>query len=88
MCRGASPELFFSATPNTDRSARRLCQECPVRQPCLMTAMLEEAAEERRFGIFGGLDPGERHRLARSGVTGPVAAARFATALRMIDGAA
>jgi hypothetical protein len=53
-----------------------------------MTAMLEESNGQRRFGVFGGLDPGERHGLAYSGVTPAVAAGRLAAALRMLDGAA
>ncbi len=49
--------------------ARLVCAECPARAECLVLAMTAEAGtpETLRWGIFGGLGPGERARLARTG---------------------
>ncbi|MDP5184794.1 WhiB family transcriptional regulator [Blastococcus sp. BMG 814] len=40
--------------------ARRVCAECPVRHPCALEA-LEGAIPH---GMFGGLDPADRRRIA------------------------
>lgn len=70
LCIGHSPELWFAdtKTPN-DRDARAfaiaLCKGCPVRQRCLDAALEVEGnvAGSGRFGIRGGLTPGQRARL-------------------------
>lgn len=40
------------------------CRRCPVAEVCLWTAMDVEATEDYRFGVYGGLGPVERARLA------------------------
>lgn len=52
----------------TDRIAA-ICASCPVRQDCLDTALREEngAVKSGRGTIRGGLEPAERHELARTG---------------------
>ena len=47
--------------------ARTICQACPVRVACLDAAMDIEGHREpgSRHGMWGGLDPFERHLLAR-----------------------
>ncbi|NAZ77041.1 hypothetical protein GTQ99_16660 [Kineococcus sp. T13] len=39
--------------------AQRVCQECPVRRVCLADALRTEAGESHRWGVRGGLLPGE-----------------------------
>ncbi|MFI9327805.1 WhiB family transcriptional regulator [Kitasatospora sp. NPDC052868] len=67
-CTGADPDLFF---PDDDtgkdvdgwagRRAKMICAGCPVQSLCLGMAL------ERRepYGIFGGLNAGERRALHR-----------------------
>ena len=73
-CAGMPTELFFPAgswsqsehSPGT-RTAKAICANCPVRQPCLEFAMRLEAhtgpAVQQRNGIYGGLLPRERAAL-------------------------
>ena len=69
-CRDYEPEWWFADTKSTaDRDAREtartICRTiCPVRDECLEAALKVEGAlkEPSRFGIFGGMDPEERHR--------------------------
>ncbi len=65
-CRHADTELFFPigsagiATRETQR-AKTICAGCPVRQPCLVFALVTG----QEFGIWGGYDEGERRLLHR-----------------------
>lgn len=72
-CAGMDTDLFFPLEniggPQQGKGikgererlgrARRICQGCPVRLPCL-----EYAIERDCTGIWGGMDAGERHRYA------------------------
>ncbi|MFJ4191866.1 WhiB family transcriptional regulator [Kitasatospora sp. NPDC089509] len=63
-CRGVDPELFFALGQGGGegprvRAAKRVCQDCPVREACLRAAVLQE----EEYGIWGGLTPEERRRL-------------------------
>lgn len=63
-CRGVPVSVFF---PDDDQPnyalARRLCESCPVRTPCL-----EDAHRARvNHGMFGGLTPKERRAARRDG---------------------
>lgn len=65
-CRFEDPDLFFpSGTSQPARTqleeARRICQVCPVRAPCLELAI----ATEERNGMWGGTTPNERRRMRR-----------------------
>lgn len=46
--------------------AKAICALCPVREACLRYAMEceEGAGLQGRYGVFGGLSPEERHKLA------------------------
>jgi WhiB family transcriptional regulator, redox-sensing transcriptional regulator len=64
-CRHADPDLFFplSTTGPALRqveAAKRICQACPVRTPCLAWAL-----DQNVVGIWGGLTEEERHVLRR-----------------------
>ena len=49
-CRVNNPELWFAESPADVEFAKALCQDCPVRQLCLGSAL------ERRepWGVWGG----------------------------------
>lgn len=73
-CKGVDTELFFAPpeeggiAKEVSAAARAFCRgeddsgkECPVRRECLEYAI--EANE--KFGVWGGLDEGERRRVRR-----------------------
>lgn len=77
-CRGAAPAEFFGDPAARARGQAR-CRGCPVCEVCLWWALAVEAEVGYRFGIWGGLSPALRARIAR--VTGAAyARARFVTA--------
>lgn len=62
-CLDSHPDTCF---PEDDEPylydlARKLCEECPVAGFCL------EIGIEEKHGMWGGLDPIERHKLIKSG---------------------
>ncbi len=62
LCRGRSPADFFPSDGAGVEAARRLCEGCPVREPCL-----EYALEHRiDHGVWGGASERERRRILRS----------------------
>ena len=62
-CRGSDPTLFHG-TPAGHRRAQLLCRRCPVSEICLWSAMVDEEPTPYRYGVWGGLTPAQRHRLA------------------------
>lgn len=74
LCRDKSSELFFH--PEGERgSARRaredyavtLCQQCPVKEPCLAHAL----AVPEPYGVWGGVTEDEREAIAASEAATP-----------------
>lgn len=61
LCADADPEVFFPPQGDPAIRAREICGQCQVRDECLVYAL--ENGE--KFGIWGGLDPGERAELRR-----------------------
>lgn len=64
-CRDLTEEekqLFFG-TNNMYMRAKRICAECPVREPCLRRALEFEHDGGRRFGVWGGMTARERAQL-------------------------
>ncbi|GGV80392.1 WhiB family transcriptional regulator [Streptomyces thermoviolaceus] len=61
-CQGQPLELFFSDSERNIREATRICGRCPVRAECFAEGMHAEDAS--RYGIYGGLTPDERAKLA------------------------
>ena len=69
-CRGADTAWFFA--PNyfekreekdaREARAKRLCSQCPVREPCLEYALRTRDPH----GVWGGLNELERRRLLRA----------------------
>jgi len=60
-CRGADPEIFVSDAH--EEQAKAICRMCPVIADCYEYAI----RIKEQFGIWGGLNPRERRRLAPSG---------------------
>jgi WhiB family redox-sensing transcriptional regulator len=72
-CADVDPDLWFepdeddfedadglaAAREFAERRARSICAGCPVREACLAGAL----KRREPYGIFGGLDAGERARL-------------------------
>jgi len=67
-CIDADPRIFTDPRPETDdaKQALRCCQRCPVRQPCLDTAL--EHDPQADIGIWGGTTPRERTALRRAAI--------------------
>lgn len=57
-CRETGVEHYFDEPDPV--VARETCLRCPVREACLMFALTNEISD----GIWGGLTPTERRRLA------------------------
>jgi WhiB family transcriptional regulator, redox-sensing transcriptional regulator len=60
-CLQAEPDTFFPEKGGSTREAKRICQQCEVRQDCLEYAL----ENDERFGIWGGLSERERRKLKR-----------------------
>lgn len=59
LCAQTDPGLFFPEKGESTGPAKDVCSRCPVRDPCLEHAVLND----ERFGIWGGLSEGQRRRL-------------------------
>lgn len=64
LCAQTDPEAFFPEKGGSTRDAKRVCNECPVREACLEYAM----DNDERFGIWGGLSERERRRLRKQAI--------------------
>ena len=53
-CAGTDPEAFFPEQGASNKLAKRVCANCPVRAECL------EYGAAEHFGIWGGLSAHER----------------------------
>ena len=71
LCADWDPAAFFPPGDDATQETRDICAACPVRAQCLAYAV----TANERFGIWGGLDPQERHtlrkRLQRHGLLPP-----------------
>ena len=69
-CRGEFAAAFYPPIRSEskherlarERAAKAVCDECPVRVPCLDHAI----RADERYGIWGGLTDAERRHLPRS----------------------
>lgn len=59
LCMQTDPEAFFPEKGGSNRDAKRICDECPVRAQCLEYAM----RTEQQHGIWGGLSVMERRNI-------------------------
>lgn len=67
LCAQVGPDLFFQEKGGS-AGAKRICANCPVRETCLETALVEEAGKsvDRRTGVRGALSPSQRYRLEKA----------------------
>jgi hypothetical protein len=62
-CRDMDRGPFFTNNPGF---VKTVCEHCPVADDCLVFVLRTEPEERAmRHGVFGGMSPRERHRLAR-----------------------
>lgn len=57
------PEKTGTVSAASSSYAKSVCSGCPVRADCLEYALRHESGVYR-WGIYGGLSPRQRHRLA------------------------
>jgi WhiB family transcriptional regulator, redox-sensing transcriptional regulator len=60
-CRNYPAGAFFPSDGVGVDAARRICAECPVREPCLEYAL----AERIDHGVWGGCSERERRRISK-----------------------
>ena len=60
-CRSIAPEVFFPSDGVGVEAARRICDGCPVKAPCLEYAIVHRV----EHGVWGGASERERRRIAR-----------------------
>lgn len=58
----ALADLWFSTVPEDMATAKRVCNDCPVKSECLDEALKNEEA----FGVWGGLTPRARRPLRKA----------------------
>ena len=59
-CRGQDLDWWFE--PPLYPKAKKICAECPAKEPCLEYAM--EANEQ--YGVWGGVSPEGRRKLRKA----------------------
>lgn len=67
LCTQSDPDLWFLESPDRIATAKRICDQCPVRGDCLDAALDHESnfGYTYRHGVWGGTTPAERDELAR-----------------------
>jgi WhiB family redox-sensing transcriptional regulator len=60
-CRELPPDTFFPSDGVGVDVARRICAECPVKEPCLEYAL----AYRIDHGVWGGCSERERRRILK-----------------------
>ena len=60
-CRSVAPDVFFPSDGVGVEAARRICDACPVKEPCLEYAIIHRV----EHGVWGGASERERRRIAR-----------------------
>jgi WhiB family transcriptional regulator, redox-sensing transcriptional regulator len=64
-CKDApDPDVFFPGKTASAEAAKQVCAGCPVIGDCLEFALATMPAPDRDHGVYGGLTPAERARLA------------------------
>ena len=60
-CADKPPSLFFPSDGVGVEVARRVCADCPVKEPCLEYAL----AQRIDHGVWGGCSERERRRILK-----------------------
>ncbi len=58
-CLGQDPEIFYPEKGGSSRGAKRICNVCPVMEPCLEYAL----RRQERYGVWGGKSERERRKV-------------------------
>ncbi|HLT16585.1 MAG TPA: WhiB family transcriptional regulator [Acidimicrobiales bacterium] len=61
-CANVPPEVFFPSDGVGVEVARKICRDCPVKEPCLEYAL----AERIDHGVWGGTSERERRRILKA----------------------
>lgn len=61
LCAQTDPEIFFPEGNGNTREAKKICNNCDVRDQCLNYAL----ENDERFGVWGGKSEHERRYLRR-----------------------
>jgi len=61
-CAGVPLNVFFPPPGGSTWPAKAICAQCPVKAECLEEAMRTDISGTR-WGVFGGMTPGERSLL-------------------------
>jgi len=61
VCRGLDPDIFYPHYERDSGPAKKVCETCPVREPCLEWAL----STRQPYGVWGGLTEKERRSLLR-----------------------
>lgn len=72
LCAQSDSEVFFPKKGGRSAAAKRICDRCPSKTPCLAYAL----EKDERFGIWGGLSRQERERLKKGSPEQPPARRR------------
>lgn len=62
---GVDPDVFFPGVGGSYEQARELCHGCVVRPLCLAWVLRKDRELGVQPGMFGGLTPAERRKLAK-----------------------
>lgn len=62
LCNDRPPSLFFPSDGVGVEVAKRICAECPVKEPCREYALFHRIDH----GVWGGTSERERRRILRS----------------------
>jgi WhiB family redox-sensing transcriptional regulator len=68
LCAQTDPEEFYPVKGGSTRTAKAVCEVCPVRAECLSYAV----EHDERHGIWGGLSERERRPLRRAALDAAV----------------
>lgn len=72
LCANVPPATFFPSDGAGVDAARRICADCPVRQPCLEYALVQRIDH----GVWGGCSERERRRILKRRRDAAAASAR------------
>lgn len=65
-CIGSDPHIFFPRKYESVSTAMKICENCPVKMPCLRYALVRPKIK----GVWGGTSERERQRIRRTGLIG------------------
>ena len=59
LCAQTDPEAFFPERGGSTREAKKVCQQCEVKDECLRFAL----ENDERFGVWGGKSEHQRRKM-------------------------